>query len=68
MTKLSRSFAEAIDELRSKAANDPTMNQLLSVLRDIDDSILSEENNPKFRLPYSSEPEYVGERWKTSSN
>jgi hypothetical protein len=57
-------FRETIDDLKRRARLDP---QIEDVTRDYrrQESAIKEQRAPKYRLPYSSDPEPVGETWAT---
>lgn len=55
-----------INALKEMLHEDPKTLELLEFLDDCESIIESDDDNRGFRLPYSSDPSPIGERWKTA--
>ncbi len=56
-----------INTLKDMLSNDPKALELLEFLGEVDGVIGSDlEDKKGYRLPYSSDPGPIGERWKTA--
>lgn len=65
MTKILRNIRGIIDGLQDRANTDSEINNLLSTLKEIEGIIGDDEGSePRFHLPYTSEPKYIDESWK----